>query len=43
MGICFSIGNILLGAVVGFVLHFVGLAYSGVISKGLTNGELNIL
>lgn len=34
MGIYFSTGNILLGAVVGFGLHFVGLAYSEKISKG---------
>ncbi len=35
MGIYFSTGNILLGTVVGFGLHFVGLAYSEKISKGL--------
>lgn len=35
MGIYFSTGNILLGVVVGFGLHFVGLAYSGKVSKGL--------
>lgn len=35
MGIYFSTGNILLGIVVGFGLHFVGLAYSEKISKGL--------
>lgn len=35
MRIYFSTGNILLGAVVGFGLHFVGLAYSERISKGL--------
>ena len=28
MGIYFSTGNILLGIVLGFGLHFVGLAYS---------------
>ena len=35
MGIYFSTGNILLGAVVGFGLHFVGLAFSEKISVGL--------
>ena len=35
MGIYFSTGNILLGTMVGFGLHFVGLAYSEKISKGL--------
>jgi len=35
MGIYFSTGNILLGVVLGFGLHFVGLAYSEKISKGL--------
>lgn len=35
MGIYFSTGNILLGTVVGFGLHFVGLAYSEKISRGL--------
>lgn len=35
MGIYFSTGNILLGAVVGFGLHFVGLAFSERMSKGL--------
>jgi hypothetical protein len=35
MGIYFSTGNILLGAVVGFGLHFIGLAFSERISKGL--------
>lgn len=35
MGIYFSTGNILLGAVVGFGLHFVGLAFSERISVGL--------
>jgi ABC-type transport system involved in cytochrome c biogenesis permease component len=34
MRVYFSIGNILLGVVLGFGLHFVGLAYSE-ISKGL--------
>jgi len=35
MGIYFTSGNILLGIVIGFGLHFVGLAYSEKISKGL--------
>jgi hypothetical protein len=35
MGIYLASGNILLGVVVGFGLHFVGLAYSEKISKGL--------
>ncbi|HSD05032.1 MAG TPA: hypothetical protein VLB45_04680 [Nitrosopumilaceae archaeon] len=35
MGIYFSTGNILLGAVVGFGLHFIGLAFSAKISEGL--------
>ncbi|HXV38246.1 MAG TPA: hypothetical protein VD699_01540 [Nitrosopumilaceae archaeon] len=35
MGIFFATGNILLGVVIGFGLHFVGLAYSEKISKGL--------
>lgn len=35
MGIYFTTGNILLGIVIGFGLHFVGLAYSEKISKGL--------
>jgi len=34
MGIYFATGNILLGVVIGFGLHVVGLAYSE-ISKGL--------
>jgi len=36
MGIYFASGNLLLGVVSGFGLHFVGLAYSE-ISKGLFN------
>ena len=35
MGIYFSTGNILLGVLVGFGLHFVGLGYSDKLSKGL--------
>lgn len=35
IGIYFVSGNILVGAVIGFGLHFVGLAYSEKISKGL--------
>jgi len=35
MGIYFSTGNIVLGALVRFGPHFVGLAYSERISKGL--------
>jgi hypothetical protein len=35
MGIYFSTGNILLGVLVGFGLHFVGFSYSDKISKGL--------
>jgi hypothetical protein len=35
MGIYLSTGNILLGVLVGFGLHFVGLGYSDKISKGL--------
>lgn len=35
MGIYFATGNILVGVVIGFGLHFVGLAYSDKISKGL--------
>lgn len=34
IGIYFSTGNILLGVVLGFGLHFVGLAYSENISRG---------
>lgn len=35
MATYFSTGNILLGVVLGFGLHFVGLAYSERISEGL--------
>jgi hypothetical protein len=35
MGVYFSTGNILLGTVLGFGLHFIGLAYSEKISNGL--------
>lgn len=35
MGIYFATGNLLLGIVIGFGLHFIGLAYSEKISKGL--------
>lgn len=33
LGIYYSTGNLLVGAVVGFGLHFVALAFSGRISK----------
>lgn len=34
-GIFFSTGNILLGVITGFGLHFIGLGYSDKISNGL--------
>ncbi len=37
LGIYFTTGELLLGAVVGFGLHFVILAFSGKISKIITN------
>ena len=37
LGIYFTTGELLLGAVVGFGLHFVILAFSGKISKAITN------
>ena len=36
LGIYFSTGNLLVGAVIGFGLHFVALAFSDRISKTLT-------
>ena len=36
LGIYFSTGNLLVGAIVGFGLHFVTLAFSDRISKFLT-------
>jgi hypothetical protein len=36
LGIYFSTGNLLVGAIVGFGLHFVTLAFSDRISKKLT-------
>jgi len=36
LGIYFGTGNLLAGAVIGFGLHFVTLAFSGRISKLLT-------
>lgn len=37
LGIYFTTGELLLGAVIGFGLHFVILAFSGRISKVITN------
>lgn len=37
LGIYFTTGELLLGAVIGFGLHFVILAFSGKISKIITN------
>ena len=36
LGIYFGIGNLIVGAVVGFGIHFVILAFSGKISKAIT-------
>ncbi|MDH3619144.1 MAG: hypothetical protein OEM89_10565 [Nitrosopumilus sp.] len=36
LGIYYSTGNLVLGAVLGFSTHFVALAFSGRISKFLT-------
>ncbi|HIH07494.1 MAG TPA: hypothetical protein HA292_00875 [Candidatus Nitrosotenuis sp.] len=36
LGIYFTFGNLLVGAVIGFGLHFVTLAFSDRISKALT-------
>lgn len=36
LGIYFGVGNLLIGAIVGFGLHFVALAFSDRISKKLT-------
>lgn len=36
LGIYFMTGNLLVGAVIGFGLHFVALAFSDRISKNLT-------
>jgi hypothetical protein len=36
LGIYFTTGNLLIGAIVGFGLHFVALAFSDRISKKLT-------
>lgn len=36
LGIYFSTGNLVAGAVLGFAIHFVTLAFSGRISKFLT-------
>ncbi len=36
LGIYFGTGNLLMGAVLGFVIHFVTLAFSARISKFLT-------
>jgi len=33
LGIYFGTGNLIVGAIVGFVIHFVILAFSGRISK----------
>lgn len=37
LGIYFTTGNIILGAIIGFGVHFVILAFSSRISKFLTN------
>ena len=37
LGIYFTTGNIILGAVIGFGIHFVTLAFSSKISKFLTD------
>lgn len=37
LGIYFLTGNILMGAVIGFGIHFITLAFSSKISKFLTN------
>jgi len=37
LGIYYSTGNLILGAVIGFAIHFVTLAFSNRISKFLTN------
>lgn len=36
LGIYFTTGNLLIGAIVGFGLHFIALAFSDRISKKLT-------
>ena len=36
LGIYFTTGNLVVGAVIGFGLHFVALAFSDKISKNLT-------
>jgi hypothetical protein len=36
LGIYFTTGNLLIGAIIGFGLHFVTLAFSDRISKNLT-------
>ena len=39
LGIYFGTGNLIVGAIVGFVIHFVILAFSGRISKLLVKGK----
>lgn len=37
LGIYFGMGNLIVGAIVGFGVHFITLAFSNKISKFLTN------